>query len=365
MIDQPRLLVAHAISYPHKLLELKLDEWDLLVRQARVSNLLARIGYLLAQSDLLEKVPEAPRCHLEAAMLVAEKQKLAIEWEIQCIQEAIGHTGLPVVLLKGAAYVANDLPPSMGRLFSDVDILVAKAEINRAEQALKLHRWVSEKLDAYDQRYYRKWMHELPPLRHMERQTVIDVHHGILPESGRLRPDPQKMLFNMQPVGNYPNVFTLDAYDMILHNATHLFHEGEFHHGLRDLVDFDSLIRHFCHLQDFWLTLLDRAQHQQLIDPLFYAVRYAQKLLRTPMPDSFIESLIQQQNSIHTAMMDFLFMRALFPDHRSCDVWGVGFARWALYIRSHYLRMPLYLLIPHLVRKSIRGRLELDNRATP
>ncbi len=365
MIDQPRLLVVHAISYPHKLLELKLDEWDLLIRQARVSNLLARIGYLLAQSDLLGQTPEAPRCHLLAAMLVAEKQKLAIEWEIQCIQESIAHTGLPVVLLKGAAYVANDLPPCMGRLFSDVDILVAKAEIHRAEQALKLHGWMAEKLTPYDQRYYRKWMHELPPLRHMERKTVIDVHHTILPESGHLRPDPQKMLSNIQPVANQANVFTLDAYDMILHNAAHLFHEGEFHHGLRDLVDFDSLIRHFCHLQDFWLSLFRRAQQQQLIGPLFYAARYAQKLLRTPMPDSFLESLTRQQNSMHTAVMDFLFMRVLLPDHRSCDIWGVGFARWALYVRSHYLRMPLYLLIPHLFRKSIRGRLELDDRATP
>jgi len=27
---------------------------------------------------------------------------------------------------------------------------------------------------------------------------------------------------------------------------------------------------------------------------------------------------------------------------------------WLLYVRSHWLRMPAHLLIPHLVRKSLR-----------
>jgi hypothetical protein len=30
--------------------------------------------------------------------------------------------------------------------------------------------------------------------------------------------------------------------------------------------------------------------------------------------------------------------------------------RWLLYARSHWLRMPAHLLIPHLVRKSLRRR---------
>jgi len=28
---------------------------------------------------------------------------------------------------------------------------------------------------------------------------------------------------------------------------------------------------------------------------------------------------------------------------------------WLLYIRSHYLRMPLHLLVPHLARKAYVG----------
>jgi hypothetical protein len=35
-----------------------------------------------------------------------------------------------------------------------------------------------------------------------------------------------------------------------------------------------------------------------------------------------------------------------------------GFARWLLYVRGHYRRMPLRLLVPHLVRKAVRSRLD-------
>ena len=55
-------------------------------------------------------------------------------------------------------------------------------------------------------------------------------------------------------------------------------------------------------------------------------------------------------------LIDALFSRALMPDHASCDDKFTPLARWLLYIRSHYLRMPLHLLIPHLLRKAIKKR---------
>jgi hypothetical protein len=53
--------------------------------------------------------------------------------------------------------------------------------------------------------------------------------------------------------------------------------------------------------------------------------------------------------------MDFLFLRAFMPDHSSCEDVGTGLSRWLLFIRSHWLRMPIKLLIPHLLRKSYKS----------
>ena len=47
---------------------------------------------------------------------------------------------------------------------------------------------------------------------------------------------------------------------------------------------------------------------------------------------------------------------ALRPNHPECASAGTAMARWFLYVRSHYLRMPVHILVPHLVRKAYMGR---------
>ena len=52
------------------------------------------------------------------------------------------------------------------------------------------------------------------------------------------------------------------------------------------------------------------------------------------------------------AHLDRLLTVVLRPNHPSCLAAGDGLARWLLFVRSHWLRMPPRLLIPHLVRKA-------------
>ena len=63
--------------------------------------------------------------------------------------------------------------------------------------------------------------------------------------------------------------------------------------------------------------------------------------------------------------MDFLFLRAFRPDQPECRLPFTGLALNLLYIRSHYLRMPLYLLIPHLAQKGLDGALWQTNKDVP
>ncbi len=52
------------------------------------------------------------------------------------------------------------------------------------------------------------------------------------------------------------------------------------------------------------------------------------------------------------ALLDACFKRALRPQHPSCLLAGTPIALDALYIRSHWLRMPL--LARHLARKQFK-----------
>jgi hypothetical protein len=51
--------------------------------------------------------------------------------------------------------------------------------------------------------------------------------------------------------------------------------------------------------------------------------------------------------------MDLLVLQVLVPGRPEKPGPGASIARWLLYVRSHYLRMPLTLLIPHLWRKAV------------
>ncbi len=351
MIPSPVIL--QAFRQPDALASLSLADWDMLLRQARRSNLLSSIRALLDERGLIDQVPPQPREHLEWSRVLSERHAQAVHREIVLIRKALEKVGVPVILLKGAAYVMAKLPFAQGRLFSDIDIMVPKNSINAVEAALMLHGWATTDIDAYDQRYYRTWMHELPPMQHIKRLTVIDVHHAILPETACVHPDPEKLRAAAHTLDGYSDLKVFAPADMVLHSAVHLFHEGELHNGLRDLVDIDSLLRHFSTLPSFWPELVERAKELELTRSLYYALRYTAQILHTPIPLEATEAArIGRPDRLTLALMDALFSRALMPDHPSCSDWLTGTARWMLYIRANWLRMPPLLLARHLLHKA-------------
>lgn len=350
-----RPLLIQVLIHPETISRLNLSDWDLLIRQARHANLLGRLAYRLAACQLLPQVPAQPRPHLESALGVAQRQTQAVQWEVNRIVQALDKISTPIVLLKGAAYIMQQLPTAQGRLFSDVDILVPKTQLEAVELALKVHGWITTHHDAYDQRYYRNWMHELPPMQHLTRQTLLDVHHTILPETARYHPDPKKLLEAAMPVAGFDDrVKVLAPADMLLHSATHLFHEGELDHGLRDLTDLDSLLRHFSAQDEaFWEKLIARAKQLDLTRPLYYALRYTTMILDTPVPPATLRAAqVGAPTWITRKLMDALFRRAFQPPHPSCEDWLTKPALWMLFVRAHWLKMPPWLLVRHLFHKA-------------
>lgn len=337
--------LASLFAEPQKLDVLSVTEWDTLIRIARRGNTLGKLAECAQHTTLNTALPGAIGNTLQSALTLSHRQERAIRWEIQCLRDALADADIPLVLLKGAAYLARGIPAAKGRLYSDVDILVPLERISDAESSLMKAGWASTHHDAYDQRYYREWMHEIPPMKHWRRGTVVDVHHRILPRTAQYDPDPKRMLAAADPVGDMPGVFTLSAIDMLLHSATHLFHEGELPNGFRDLLDIDALYRRLAALPDFPASLHTRAKELELTEPLALALRYAHRLLGTPS-DKPAGSTPRQK------MLDWMYLRALHPHHPLLDTAGAPAARLGLYIRAHWLRMPPHLLARHLGRKA-------------
>lgn len=352
-------LLVQVLKRPDTISQFTAVEWDLLIRQAKAANLLAHLYVVFMDRNLQSQIPDRPARHLDAAYKIAQRSAQAVRWEMTQLQEALYSLAVPIILLKGSAYVLAELPISRGRLFHDIDILVPRSMLEEVEQRLMAWGWRSTHASAYDQRYYRTWMHEIPPMKQVRRQTVLDIHHSILPLTARLKPDPRKLISRAVNDGGEGDLCWLCDVDMILHSATHLFHDGELEHGLRDLVDIAELMRGFSARPGFWTELCDRAVELDLVRPLIYAVRYVESLLDLNIPEE-VQAWVRDHapGSLSLSLMDSLFLRALRPDHASCNRRGTELARWLLYVRSHYLRMPLRLLIPHLARKAVTGEEE-------
>ena len=339
---------------PAQIAKLDLKDWDLLLRQAGSAGLLSRIALQVEAIGIGDTIPAVVRPHLTAARTLAGKQRQAVRWEARRVAQAIANIKGPVLLLKGAAYAIADLPPAAGRLFGDIDILVPHAQLGQAEGALMLAGWHTQKQDDYDQRYYRRWMHELPPMTHLRRGTVLDVHHNLLPETARIRTHAGPILDAAKALTDPAGLSIPSDTDLVLHSACHLFHEGEWGHGLRDLVDLDAMLRAFSAEPGFWPLLLTRAQILNLGRPLYYALDTCQRWLETPIPVGVIGECPSKPPTWQRPLMRKLFDAGLASAHISCQGHFAKLANFILFVRGHYLRMPWHLLLPHLLHQALR-----------
>jgi hypothetical protein len=331
-------------------------QWDCFLRQARNLDLLGKFAHRAEGCAMTSHLSATIKERLIAASRVAAHHRRIVDWETRCIRNVLAPQGIAFVLLKGAAYIMGDLPAGQGRKVSDIDILVRKEELEATEQALLSAGWEHTKSDAYDQAYYRRWMHELPPLKHRHRKTLVDVHHTILPESGRLHPDPKLLWEKAQPSSD-GRWLILCPQDMVLHSAAHLFQDGDLDGGLRDLFDLDDLMRHFSASDpDFWMCLVPRAVTHDLARPMYYALIFCREILATPIPDDVMSQAVAgAPNRVVNAWMKCLCTRTLLPFEADGSMRSHSWAKRLLYMRSHWLRMPPLLLAKHLSHKLLRS----------
>ena len=333
---------------------LSLRQWDRLLRLARSANLIGRLAEIAIEQQLLERLPPQVARHLLATSRLTAHQQQAIEWECSHLEKALRPLGVPIVLLKGAAYAMRGQRAARGRLFGDVDLLVPGEALNAVEAALMLHGWRIGSIDPYDERYYRRWMHELPPMVNHRRGTIVDVHHNILPLSSGRVPDAATLIDASVGIPGR-SLRTLSPCDMLIHSATHLFHEGELNNGLRDLYDLDALLVEFAAAEpQFWPRLLERAVELKLVWPVFLALRYAGMILGTVVPEAVLAAAAEAAaiGRLKQTCFDAMYLRALAPDNRLVNSPASSLARAGLYLRAHGMRMPVWQLAPHLGRKA-------------
>jgi hypothetical protein len=348
--------VAWALTHPHALVAWSPAQWEPLVAAARRANLLARLAERMHDGGWLNDLPERVQAHLIAERTLAAAQQRDVVREINHVLDALHPVGVEPVLLKGAAYVAAQLPAAKGRLFADVDILVDASVLAQTEAALMQAGWASTHPDAYDQRYYRQWMHEIPPMVHIHRHTTLDVHHAISPRTARRVQDPQRLTASAVRVPfNDRSVLVLSEPDRVLHSMVHLLQNEVMTHALRDLSDMDALLRQGQSQQGFWTGLSQRAHELNMRDVLDWGLCHVARCFGTPVPHVLLTDGPTSTRARHP-WMDAVWRHALrSPQPPGRGATAQSIANAVVYARAHGQRMPPWRLTKHLLIKGWRG----------
>lgn len=330
-------LLAAVLTDPAQAMRLDAAGWTAVLAMARAEQL---IGTLAERTRGLALPANAAAVLADAAHAAAAARRAAL-WEAEMVRRALARVEAPVVLLKGTAFVAAGLAAGQGRFVGDTDILVSRTALDRVEAALLDAGWEWVKPDPYDDGYYRRWMHELPPLIHRERDRMVDVHHTILPPTARPTPDAAALIADSVPLQNGLRV--LSPADMVVHAAAHLIADGDLAGGLRNLWDIDRLVRESGE-GAFAEVVLARAATHGLARETARALRLAHQLFATPI------GAVAPRGAGDAAFRRRLLAR---------DAWGRPTrpaTRFGFYVRSHGLRMPPAMLARHLWIKWRKGR---------
>lgn len=349
-----------ALSTPEITRTWSQPQWDVAVRSARLARLLGVLAHRVHAAGIDTALPLAIRQQLQGAIAQSNFLVQMLRVELARVESVLQPLGIRVVLLKGAAYLAENLPIAPGRMPNDVDVLVEPAQLAQAEAALRASGWrFDETADDYDQRYYREWSHEIPPLRYAGSVLELDLHHAILPPTTRVSPATALLWPHLRSLGGTP-WYVLAPEDQILHMAAHVFIDSDCTSRLRDLVDIDTLLLHRCATEPYFPhTLTARAQELNLAAPLSYALSFIDVWFKHSTAQARV--LMQIRKACFTQFKPSAYVLRLasqtLPPHHP-DSTPSRQERWAtrlLTLRYHFWRMPLGLLIYHSTMKALRG----------
>jgi len=346
------------LCHPECGVSLDAGDWERLVRVLRDANMLGTLYHLAADRGVMEHYPAYARRHLASMATYAARQARQVLYECREVSDILGAEGIKPIFLKGAGYTLGGSRSGRGRIYSDIDVLVSRDEIDTAHAALKRQAWYTKPMREYDERYYREWAHEIPPLRHLTRRTVLDLHHNIVPPISGRAPNMAPLLASRETTES--GLLVLSAPAATLHSIVHLLMNEDFTNAFRDLTDINLLVED-CGTEAFWRSLHELAQQCGFSRELYFAVLLLADVFDRHAPEWLLSQLGEQYAAgIRARLLRRLLRSAVRPHHPLIRHFPETLCIHALYLRGHWIRMPVLTLARHLSVKgffSIRDKL--------
>ncbi len=323
--------------------------WTDLLQQARSLGLTAQLHALFARHQLLQSLPETVQKHFAWGWRYYQKQRASLFYELMQLEPELAQTDYPCVLLKGAAYQALGLTVSDGRLYSDIDLLVSRSQLNDCKARLFFAGFFEPAISAYDKHFYLELSHENPPLYHLKRATALDLHFALFPLAGRKQLQTELVFASASKIaGSCLHVPSLSY--LYIHAAIHFFWQEEQHKLVKDLIDLDLLYGQLAE-QNLLLQLLNDAEQFGALEPTVNTLLLVQRLFKRSLPAEVTVILASSPYRRRTARA--LVLWQLSRGTRA----SVAGALW--YLRGYRHKMHWRALLRHIW---VKGRLAWQQR---
>jgi len=205
---------------------------------------------------------------------------------LRTVLECLHSAGLPVIVLKGAYLAETVYDDAALRQMNDVDIMVPKAELPRAQAALlALGCTQIEPVDIEtyrdDYRLPEFYLHDLP----------FEMHWTIALPTGPVRIDVDGLWSRSRPATIAGvEVLALSPEDLLLHLCLHTRYLHQ-HFAPKPLCDIAETVHHFRDDLD-WAQVVVRAHEWDAARHVGLALHLARVMLRVEVPDSVLEQLV-------------------------------------------------------------------------
>jgi len=241
----------------------------------------------LKESGVQAGVPADSWDRLRLVYFVNAERNTRLFRQLRPVLQCCSDADIPVIVLKGA-YLAEGVYDNVAlRPMVDVDLLVARADLPRAQARLLGMGYGPQKREDIDARCRRS--SELTPFVGLG--SSVDLHWSIASPTSPLRVDIGGLWKRAQPATTAGvQVLALSPEDLLLHLCLHTSYEHGLGEGLRQFCDIAATIRHFGELD--WPQFVDRSRDWGAGRYVGLALRLAQSMLGAEVPEDVIERLV-------------------------------------------------------------------------
>ena len=288
-------------------------DWKEVVAAAARHRLTPLLFRRLKKRGAQACVPADAWERLRLAYLDSAGRNTRLYRELRTVLGGLRSAGIPVIALKGA-YLAEAVYGDVGlRPMSDVDLMVPRAELPRAQAILLDMGGVQEQSEDVEL-VCRRRQHLLPIVI---RNLVVELHWTITFPTGPVRVDAARLWDRARPATIAGvEVQVLSPEDLLLHLCLHTSYCAFLGVGLLPFFDIAATIQHFRNEMD-WRQVAERAREWGASRYVGLTFQLVRSMLGTEVPDDVVERLVPgglDQRILETA--------------RECLLAHSGYGRW-------------------------------------